>query len=782
MDFKIFKIFFISTFVLCVLTGCDRLGLRVGEVYKDSAFSGTNLGCMNKLREQFEAYVQQDLQTGELGVFSKCLSTAFTIFKHHVSGEKRGNYSPEELRKFLYDFFLQDSEISDELLHHLMVFKTALVGGDTDSLTLDEIDQIIKRIQIMGKVMADIYPYNDILFGQKQTSFEKLNKTINVIKKTSSEVSNKIFHKPYSLESASQLLQGISQMMNFSSDQNFLWLRAIKGFAPFILKSSAKKDVILPQEWPVLVASMTDLLSILLHVNRASSSASFSKKILHYSQSFKMFLNFLKNRMGQKTIMKSEIMRLVQSLKEESVIPEKIQYASLEMVIDAVFGKIIAQEEGDFSFGEEEFLWLENFYQTWDQRQKDIYLAVSGPDWQKKVSEENVHMITELSKFKPLYRVEDTGFNVYLRYPSLTEERSKYKNLSMHSLYWSMTQAVIRGYAQYPEYGLLEHEFGTLLKDFRGFISDLGNLETSPEVEMANYGRTEFIAGHLMLYETEGFYGTDGTFDPEGNRLEFVSQREGTEFLAMTGFIIKTLKDLSRELHEICSDSISRSCFMEHVLPVVQKISSTMPHLASFLDKITNEEKSRYAELLFSMSVVDQEQIETLEFVEPVHLRNLVFTLLYQEVTITRYDFNENAVLDKEELVKDEEELAENIFQLYDGLIKYFGVNLFCRDPQSFEKQIGFVYNYIVRHLVLPPRGSDLSCLDKWNTYVVESGVQYVNLWDVQMDRIKLMELALHLVQLMKAQSQQIMSISCEKYEKGKEPSILQQIMEACFS
>ena len=179
MDFKV-KIIFISVFILCFTISC---GLKVGEVYKDPAFTGTKLGCMNKLGDQFTAYVQQDLREGELGMLSRCLTTAFTIFKHHVWGEKRQNYSPEELRNFLHDFFLQDNKISDELLQNLMIFKTALVGGSAESLTLKEIDHLNERIQSIGKIMEDIYPYNHILFNQAPAEFEELNNSIAVIKK-----------------------------------------------------------------------------------------------------------------------------------------------------------------------------------------------------------------------------------------------------------------------------------------------------------------------------------------------------------------------------------------------------------------------------------------------------------------------------------------------------------------------------------------------------------------------------------------------------------------------
>lgn len=742
MDFKI-KIIFISVFVLCFTISC---GLRVGEVYTDSAFTGTKLGCMNKLGDQFTAYVQQDLREGELGMLSRCLTTAFTIFKHHVWGEERQNYSPEELRKFLHDFFLQDNKISDELLQHLMIFKTALVGGSAESLTLEEIDHLNERIQSIGRIMENIYPYNHVLFNQASVEFEELSNGIEVIKKTSNEFSNKIFQKPYSLESAGRLLQGISQLMGFSSAQNFLWLRAIKGFAPFILKSSSKKDVILPQEWPILLSSMTDLLSILMNLNTAFSPVSFSQKILHYSHSFETLLLFFKNRMHGGAIARSELLQLAQNLKEENVIPERIKYTSLETVIDALFGRIIAQTEGDFSFGEKEFLWLENFYQTWHKRQKDVQTAVLDPEGREKISEENRSVIAELMSFKPLYRTEDPGLNVYLMYPSLLDEESVYKNLSMHSFYWQVTQAVLRGYAGSPDYGLTESEFGELLKDARDFVSDLSGWKAEPLKDIKNYGRTEFIAGHLMLYQTEGFYGKDELFDFSGKRVEFISQREGTEFLAMTGFIIKTLRDLSNELYKLCTETVSRACFMDHILSVVQ--SASMPQFSVFLEGITEEERGVYSNLLFKIAVVDPEQIETLEFVQPVHLRNLVFTLMYQEVTMTRYDLNENALLDKEELLG-------SAFQLYDGLIEHFGVHLFCQSPQDFSKNIGFVYKYIVRHLSLPSRDMGFFAQS------LEAGIQWTDLWNAKISRIELAKLVLTLVQTLKAKSQQIASAEC---------------------
>ena len=74
---------------------------------------------------------------------------------------------------------------------------------------------------------------------------------------------------------------------------------------------------------------------------------------------------------------------------------------------------------------------------------------------------------------------------------------------------------------------MTESEFGELLKDARDFVSDLSGWKAEPTVDIENYGRTEFIAGHLMLYETEGFYGKDELFDFDEKRVEFISQREG---------------------------------------------------------------------------------------------------------------------------------------------------------------------------------------------------------------------------------------------------------------
>ena len=188
----------------------------------------------------------------------------------------------------------------------------------------------------------------------------------------------------------------------------------------------------------------------------------------------------------------------------------------------------------------------------------------------------------------------------------------------------------------------------------------------------------------------------------------------------MTGFIIKTLRDLSNELYKLCSETVSRTCFMDHILSVIQNVSGTLPQFSVFLENLTEEEKKQiFLIYCFKISVVDPEQIETLEFIQPVHLRNLVFTLMYQEVTVTRYDLNENALLDKEELLG-------SAFQLYDGLIEHFGVHLFCQSSQDFSKRIGFVYQYIVRHLKLP--SPNMSFIEK----SLEAGLQWVDFLECQ--------------------------------------------------
>ena len=126
---------------------------------------------MSDIKEQFTQYLEQNLPQKEINSFSQCLQFSLTTFKHYVKGKQENTYTPEELRDFMHQFILKENYINDTLLHQLMQFKTAVVGGTTDHLTNKEIDDIIVAIGVSSKVIDKNYPFKqNFIYSRKHIS------------------------------------------------------------------------------------------------------------------------------------------------------------------------------------------------------------------------------------------------------------------------------------------------------------------------------------------------------------------------------------------------------------------------------------------------------------------------------------------------------------------------------------------------------------------------------------------------------------------------------------
>ena len=142
------------------LTGC---GLRVMESSPQKNIQNFSQGCLNGLKQKVNSYITGELK-GELAVaqlneVAHCMKTALLLFKKRVHGKKKGEFTPNELRKFLQGLFLQDKVINDTLLSELMRLKTVIIGGPEDKLTELDIEKFIIFVEVIIKEAIFFQPY-----------------------------------------------------------------------------------------------------------------------------------------------------------------------------------------------------------------------------------------------------------------------------------------------------------------------------------------------------------------------------------------------------------------------------------------------------------------------------------------------------------------------------------------------------------------------------------------------------------------------------------------------
>src|SRR3954463_14243997 len=100
------------SFTLCVViaaaTGC---GLNTGESAPKQAppsFSGNGYSCVGEIPDHMSRYFNDELSEEQINDFVRCLQKSFTTFAQLTRGRDESTYAPDEIRRFLQDYFFKE--------------------------------------------------------------------------------------------------------------------------------------------------------------------------------------------------------------------------------------------------------------------------------------------------------------------------------------------------------------------------------------------------------------------------------------------------------------------------------------------------------------------------------------------------------------------------------------------------------------------------------------------------------------------------------------------------
>ena len=735
------------TFIL--LSHC---GLYVGDTYEDVTLSGTNLSCLDDINQKFENYLKKRIPHKEIGQVSQCLQSAVHIFKNHVWGKEVDTYSSEELRIFLQEFLLKEKQISDELLKSLMDLKVGLVGGSPKLLTFAELDQISERIGLLGKFVSDVYPYIDVLYNSNEFQTKDLQKGILGFRDSLKQLSHNIFAHPYSLNSGLKLLEQSNEIFQFSKNQDFIWFKFFKNTVPFMLNTPYSKDFIKAHEWGSLLDMTADIISIYLHKIRGDQSQEVKDKVQNYSMVLESSFVFLEKKISsahKKSLDVKELVEFSQSLDSDGILPQGVSLTYIQKFLEHLFKKIIENPgEQDFSLGLQELRWWRERYLSWKKTQDSIdefkfWIENNKPYSIQDILENNqivnqqsfyssLDTIKYFYNMKPLYGENSFGyFNIHYTYPSTEPLGFRYNNLTFNNFYFYLVSLIIKRYAvQYPEIGLTEQEFGELIKDYVILSSFIKGEE--PYIDSTKqYGRAEFIMSNILLYSTEGYYKGDYVTDEiENEKIDLLSLKEGIELLPVYLQVKRSANDVFNFLSQKCSP-ITLFCVEKNILSYIQKKMSYAPHLKNFVFNLDSPNLKKYTKFL----IQTVELSNPVEKIETKNFEFLFYTVFFQEIMMTRFDQNEDGVVDHEEAMG-------KTFLLWDGLVSYGKDYVMCpsKDESDESADNTFPYFYVINNL-------ELMDTQSWwgRTRIILDYALYMLGNKTQLTRMEVMELAVNL-------------------------------------
>ena len=110
-------------------------------------YTGKGYSCIGEIPQHFEKFIGNELDETQISDFTRCLQRSLTSFMTLTSDRHQSVYRPEDIRRFLQDYFLRKRSISDELLKQFMKIKQALVGGSLDTITRPELVEAINLLE-----------------------------------------------------------------------------------------------------------------------------------------------------------------------------------------------------------------------------------------------------------------------------------------------------------------------------------------------------------------------------------------------------------------------------------------------------------------------------------------------------------------------------------------------------------------------------------------------------------------------------------------------------------
>jgi hypothetical protein len=120
--------------------------------------------CLSEFDRTLKLFLRGDLKDQEVRAFYSCLDSVVTTFLANTKGRGSGrDYTPEQIFKFLKDFFFGELEVSQGLRQQIMQIKRLIVGGEIHLITRDELDRVRGLIGVLEKTSVRMNRHTKLL-------------------------------------------------------------------------------------------------------------------------------------------------------------------------------------------------------------------------------------------------------------------------------------------------------------------------------------------------------------------------------------------------------------------------------------------------------------------------------------------------------------------------------------------------------------------------------------------------------------------------------------------
>jgi hypothetical protein len=125
-------------------------------------------GCLSQFGSEVRRFFDGKMSQPEVVAFWTCTADAVKEYRRLTSGEHRPDaYTPEALGRFFREYL--SVSLDNDLIASLMEIKRVFLSGDSEHLTWEELDRLLRFVGELQAFSLDIHPHVQVLFGRENS-------------------------------------------------------------------------------------------------------------------------------------------------------------------------------------------------------------------------------------------------------------------------------------------------------------------------------------------------------------------------------------------------------------------------------------------------------------------------------------------------------------------------------------------------------------------------------------------------------------------------------------
>lgn len=740
------------------LLGCN---LQIGEEPPENpeiVIGGDpRFACMGRIGEIVQGYVEGNVLPNQTAEFFTCLQHSLRSFTQYMKPITPNQYRPENLREFLHKFFFQDRVISDDLLWRAMDLKVAVVGGEKNVITTQEINQTIELLKTLSRVLVRLQPLirtlnlsvSEQLKPEQRASLDFVeSELLWAVDQISGLIANA--EGVYDLESLTGLVNETLSFVRLDSGDSSvrgarIWLallRPLKSLTQpdsgFLLKPTDWRGFLRTKAlWYMQVVRYRLSIAPAFKENASFGGLSWTKALQgselqqldRFARKTMMLIEEAVWAHPEKTISVDQLKPLFDVLAGFDIMPLSISSKAAESMTRTLlrqfFGdlELMPQDRRTELLNANSLAKIKKEYEDWFLVQtyvaetsglregfssRDAELeAFTVPDVRRAFREVAPQIGQLFTSDRPLFFPgQDTVWMVEDPIWQASGIRRSFESLTLKNLLRVVTQGLIKGFShdwalnQTNTSGVSADEFQSAYEA----VSDLGYELNLMDPRSRRPGHRSFTEAKLFTYLADGM----GTSDAEGLRSkDLLLPSQILEFFVFLYSGGVTNLRVHAELTQICGRDqpmgpvgvygdlkLPRSCVREHYFDAFFKLVHSLPGLQHYIQNISRDRVLELTDEILSSAVPEDLGDELLSTPRWVEKSDVVVMVMITFYTeAVMTRYNLNA---DAILDQNEQALAYETFEGF--LTKMMAEMGLSASPNA----VRFVFEYILRNRKIP--------------------------------------------------------------------------------